>query len=165
MKRVLIFLIFICINAYSQKFESRFFGGVTLPIGAEVGFIGETDLPKIEILKVLAKAYLYWAPVSGNKEDINSVLIAGFQPGLRLKLINDIVLISGGLSINPIMPLPFDGMDLGLGTFLGIGVRIHKVEIGLYTTNMFGREMGWLSLTISRAFLKKKESTQLSRLP
>ena len=158
MSRIIVIITLICINAYSQNFESRVFGGVTLPIGAELGFIGETDLPNTEMLKVFTKASLCWAPVLSNKKDVNSMLIAGFQPGFRLKLMDEKFMISGGLSVNPIMPLPFDGMKVGFGTFFGVGTRINNVEIGLYPTLVFSQKIGWLSLTISKAITKNRES-------
>jgi hypothetical protein len=165
-KKALLIGAILVMNVYSQKFDSRFFGAVSLPIGAELGFIGESEIPRIDMLKVFTKGSILWAPVFGNNGPVNSVLIGGMQPGLRLKLLNEIVLISGGISINPVAPLPFEGLDFGLGTFLGLGFRIKNIELGLYTTSAIGRDIfisdiGWLSFTISRAFALSKGDQEL----
>jgi hypothetical protein len=163
-KKFIILIPLLSMTILGQRSEIKPYGGITIPIGAELGFLGETDLPKIDMLKMFTKGSMTWAPVFGSNETTQSVLIGGLQPGLRLKILNDILLISGGLSVNPIAPLPFDGLDLGFGTFLGIGFRVKNVELGIYSTNVFGKkifisEIGWISFTITKAFpvTKRKE--------
>lgn len=157
MYKALFFIIVFSINVFSQNFESRFFGGINLPIGAELGFISETDLPKIDVLKILAKSSIMWSPVFSEDDKFRSLLILGLQPGIRARLLNDRLYLSGGLSINPVFPLPFDGMSFGLGSFLGASVRIRAVELGLYGTTIFNHnrytnDFRWLSITVSKGF-------------
>jgi hypothetical protein len=59
MYRALLLMIIFSLNLFSQNFESRFFGGVNFPIGAELGFISQTDLPKIDVLNICDKELHY----------------------------------------------------------------------------------------------------------
>jgi hypothetical protein len=52
---------------YSQEIESRFCGGLTLPIGLEVGVLTETELPKTKEIKIIGKGTILWAPIFNNK--------------------------------------------------------------------------------------------------
>jgi hypothetical protein len=65
--------------------------------------------------------------------------------------------LSGGLSINPIAVLPFQGMDFGFGPYFGVGINIGIVELGGYWTTIIGKNIfiskaGWFSLLLSRRF-------------
>ena len=155
--RVVLIVIVAAAAGFSQGFQSRLFGGVTLPIGVEAGLVGEMDLPGVETLKLFTKGSVVWAPVLGDDEFVKSVLIGGLQPGLRWNPAKSIVRLSAALSFNPVSPLPFDGMDFGFGSSLGVAVRAKDLEIGLFTTNVSGNKihiskLGWLAVTVSRAF-------------
>lgn len=79
-RKKVVMLLLASAACFSQGFESRLYGGMTLPIGVEAGFIGETDLPGVETLKLFTKGSVVWAPVLGDDEFVKSVLIGGLQP-------------------------------------------------------------------------------------
>lgn len=156
-RNMVVMLLLASAACFAQGFESRVYGGLTLPIGVEAGFIGETDLPGVETLKLFTKGSLVWAPVLGDDTFVKSVLIGGLQPGLRWNPAKSIVRLSAALSFNPVSPLPLDGIDFGFGSSLGVAVRAKDLEIGLYTTRVSGNKihiskLGWLTITVSRAF-------------
>jgi hypothetical protein len=154
MKNAIVFVCLFCSIIYSQEFRTRFCGGLTLPIGGELGFLTETELPNTKKIKIIGRGTILWAPIFNSGK---SILIGSLQPGIRIKLMNEILLLNGGLSINPVSVLPFQGMDFGFGTFVGAGVNIDNVELGLYWSTIFGHrifisEVGWLSLLLSKRF-------------
>jgi hypothetical protein len=154
MKKAILFVGLFCSLIYAQEFKTHFCGGLTLPIGGELGFLTETNLPNTKILKIMGRGTILWAPIFKSNK---SILIGSLQPGIRLKLINEILLLNGGISLNPVAVLPFQGMDFGFGTFVGAGVNISNVELGLYWSTIFGHRIfisnvGWLSLLLSKKF-------------
>jgi hypothetical protein len=56
-----------------------------------------------------------WAPVFSNDDKSGSLLIVSLQPGFRVKLLNDQLFLSGGISTNPVFPFPFGWDEFWIG--------------------------------------------------
>jgi hypothetical protein len=156
MQKIILSVITLAALSHSQQIEKRFFGAISLPIGGEIGYLNETEILAIDELVVFLKASLFWAPVFDN-EKVNSVFMVSAQPGLRVKVLENKLMASGGFSVNPMLPVPVDGMDFGTGAFYGLSLAVQKVEIGIYSTHILGQNMlfgqlHWLSLTVSKSF-------------
>lgn len=164
MKKFYLLILLITAQLYSYEKSSKLLIGATLPLGAEVGFINEANIPESKYFKGLIQGYCMWSPLFEDGFSSGHVISLNMQPGFRLTCFNNFLKISAGFSLNGFLPLPADIFIFGIGPYHGYTISLGEYELGITGTLIVAginteNPFGWLSLTFSRGFpvLKNKK--------
>jgi hypothetical protein len=161
-KKKLLFIILIFVSmSFSQDFTTRFCMGYTPLAGFEIGFLGESDVPKLQFLKISTRGSLGYKYLVNN-DFYTGTIYGSFQAGGKFKLLNNKFNPSAGFSFNPLLPFrkdsgQMDAMFAGFGPFIGISTTIGNVEPCLILTYSSSCEdihstIYWLTFLISKSF-------------